>query len=88
MTNLTLHPLLNRAVTITKGCDGLQLRKNQKAIVMGITMLGAEYSHQVKVTLNLGGRQTSLYARHINRLSDPTFNLNNGNPLKRVTIRA
>jgi hypothetical protein len=83
----TAHTLVAKTLVIVKGCAALNLAKNAKGVVTEVAELGPEYSHCVKVRATFGGRNVTLYARHINRLSDATFNLNNGNPNKMITVR-
>ena len=67
-------------VRIEKGCKDLEITKGSTAKVVSITELGPDYSHSVRVELLflnsfLSTKTLCLYARHINRLSDPFVNL-------------
>jgi hypothetical protein len=82
--------LLDR-VRIVKGCRKLDIAANTTAQVVAITELGSEYGHSVCVKLRMlngfkSGKVVSLYARHRNRLTDATVNLNSGNPLHKIQI--
>lgn len=74
-------------IQVVKGCRDLNILKGYTARVLDVIKLGPEYSHFVKVVLQFdNGSRVGLYARHINRLSDPTCNLNSGNPFQKITI--
>ena len=80
-------------IAIVKGCKALDISKGVIARVVSIEPMGAEYSHQVRVTFRFlngfrAGKTCVLWARHPNRLADLTVNLNNGNPCNIVQIRA
>lgn len=80
-------------VAIVKGCKPLDIAKNTTARVVAVQEMGAEWSHQVRVTLQFlngfkAGQTRTLWARHPNRLGDITVNLNDGNPLHKVQIQA
>jgi hypothetical protein len=74
-------------VKVLKGCRELEISKGSIADIVSIVELGAEYSHTVKLVLQFPGRKFVLYARHINRVREETFNLNNGNPLKKIVVK-
>lgn len=91
-TQQTAPIAVGTKVVIAAGCKALDINKNVTAKVVAIQELGAEGGHFVKVTLQFlngfqAGKSRSLYARHINRLSDPIVNLNDGNPCHKVQIR-
>ena len=71
---------------VTAGSNALNLSKGTVLDVIEVKELGADYSHMVRLVLKTGTRQLSLYARHINRLSDRSFNLNNGDPTKKIEV--
>jgi hypothetical protein len=66
-------------IVVSAGCRALGINKHATAVIREIKELGAEYSHQVSVQIQMthGGKVHSLTAVHINRLSEPTFNLLN-----------
>lgn len=66
-------------IVVEAGCRALHINKHAPAVIREIKELGAEYSHTVRVQIEMvrGGAVHSLVARHINRLSDPSFNLAN-----------
>lgn len=72
---------------VAKGCAARGVVKGMRATVTAIELLGPEYSHQVRVQLSMGIVRQSWYARHLNRLSDPVVNLNDGNPLHTIQFR-
>ena len=74
-------------IKIVKGCRARNLSKGTRGTVTAVTELGADYSHQVRVTIQIPGRTIAWCARHINRLSDPTVRLNDGNPLHTIEIK-
>lgn len=76
-----------QAVIVTKGCSAREIRKGLRGKVGFIKMMGAEYGHNVKVVLDFGVRRVAFYARHVNRLSDDTIRLNDGNPLHVIEIK-
>lgn len=77
-----------KQIKIVSGCKALDLPKGAVLQVVSAEAMGPDYSHQALVVVQYGTRRVSLWARHPNRLQDPTFNLNNGNPLKRITVKA
>ena len=91
-TKPTYAPLTaGSKVKVEKGCAERGVAKNVSAEVVSVTLLGAEYGHQVKVVLRFlngfsSGKSIVLYARHENRLSDAVINLNDGNPLHKVKV--
>lgn len=73
---------------VLKGCNARVLRRREIITITKIESLGADFSHQVKVVFTTNGVRTlTFYARHINRLSDDAINLNDGNPLHKITIK-
>lgn len=78
-------------VRITKGCTARSVTKGATAVVKAVEPLGAEYGHQVKVSLYFlnsfaSGTTMAFYARHPNRLADPEVRLNDGNPNHTVIV--
>jgi len=91
-TTNTNQLTVNSKVHVEKGCKARGITKGSTAQIKEITPLGAEYGHMVKVTLYFlnsftVGKTFAFYARHINRLSDTFVNMNDGNPLHKITIR-
>jgi hypothetical protein len=83
---------VNDKVLIEKGCRALGITKGATAVVKAITPLGADYSHSVRVTLYflnsfMSGKTVSLYARHVNRLSDTFVSMHTGRPEHRIEIK-
>jgi hypothetical protein len=79
-------------VKVTNGCRALGITKGSTAKVETVVELGPDYSYSVKVGLRFlnsykAGTMICLVTRHINRLSDPWTNLNNGDPYKKITIQ-
>lgn len=79
-------------VRVLKGCKPRGIAAHTTARVTAVRPLGAEFGHSVAVSLQMlngfkSGTTVTFYARHINRLSDPTTNLNDGNPLHKVVIQ-
>lgn len=78
---------------ITKGCQTLNLQKGQIGRIIEVTEMGADYSHQVKVGIEIqSSRKTakvrwSLYATHKNRLSDDETALLGSVSGQRVRVR-
>ncbi len=93
MNTTTLPALVTGTrVRIEKGCKAREVNKGVTAVVKTVEALGAEYSHQVRVSLQLlngfgAGRVLSFYARHPNRLADAVVGMNDGNPLHRIEVR-
>lgn len=78
-------------VLIDKGCKALDIARGVTAVVTGVDPLGPDFSHSVRVTIKFlngfrSGKSVVLYAQHMNRLSSPSINLNNGNPLKKISV--
>jgi len=76
---------------LVKGCKARGLDKGITVRVVGITPLGAEYSHAVKVTFRpvngfSAGKTFGFYVRHANRLTDPVVRLNDGNPTHTIEV--
>jgi hypothetical protein len=78
-------------VKIVKGCKARNMNKGATYLVSAVTELGADYSHAVRVTLQrlqgFGPDRVSFTARHINRLSDPTVRMNDGNPSNVIEVQ-
>jgi hypothetical protein len=74
-------------IQVYKGCRALDILVGVLGTVTEVIPMGSDYSHSVKVVLVIAGKPRVLFARHINRLSDPIVNLNNGNPYNKVQIR-
>ena len=71
-------------VKILKGCRARDVVKGRA------TVISAEEQERgrVRIVLQLwDGRKTAWYAQHKNRLSEPSFNLNDGNPLNKIVVR-
>jgi hypothetical protein len=82
---------LGMRILIQKGCKARSVAKGVTALVTAVTPLGAEYSHQVRVSLQLvngmgAGRRIAFFARHQNRLSDPVVRMNDGNPFHTIEV--
>lgn len=75
-----------KELRVQEGCKALQIPKGARLHVVSVTPYGAAFSHQVKLVIDYCGRLVTLWARHPNRLQDPTFNLNNGNPLHKIKV--
>jgi len=79
-------------VFVTKGCKSRGVTKGSTAIVKTVESLGAEYGHNVKVTLYfvnsfLSGKTLAFYVRHVNRLGDASIAMNDGRPENRIEVR-
>jgi hypothetical protein len=81
-------------VIIAKGCKAREIKKGVKVDVVSVVQLGADYGHCVKIVLEVPspwiGRSTrpvAFYVRHVNRLSDDTIGMNDGNPMHRIEVR-
>lgn len=78
-------------IKVVKGCRKLEIVKGVFATVKETQLLGADYSHQVRVSFQVmngfhSGKTFVLYARHENRLSDPVVRMNNGNPAHMIEV--
>lgn len=86
-----------KTLKVLSGCRALNIKKGEKYTVTTIESLGSEYSHGVRLVLvktylSLAGnteygKKTVLWARHMNRLNDAEFNLNNGDPFKKIRVK-
>jgi hypothetical protein len=75
-------------ITVLKGSRVFGMVKGRVYPVLDTKELGAEYSHQVQVRIQLTDRVIRLYARHKNRLQDEGgCNLNNGDPTMKVRVK-
>lgn len=87
MSDTTYEPFTtNTKAVISKGSRALNLTKGTTVYVRDVQSMGAEYSHNVKIVLEICGKSRVLWARHPNRLKDSTLRLNNGNPLNYIEI--
>jgi hypothetical protein len=93
MSTTTTLPALTIGVRvrIEKGCKARDVNKGVTAVVKGVEALGAEYSHSVRVQLQLlngfgAGRVITFFARHANRLSDAVIRMNDGNPTHTIEV--
>lgn len=82
------HKLIGKWVEVVKGSKSLSISKGTQLYVADIKELGSDYSYSVRLVLSYNGRTMHLYVRHMNRLNDWEFNLNNGDPLKKIRVRA
>jgi len=78
-------------VKISRGCKALDIAKNASAKVTEIKELGADYCHNVAVTLEFtngykAGKRKTLWARHPNRLQANVLRLLDGNPTRAIEI--
>jgi hypothetical protein len=80
-------------VRVSKGCKAFGITKGTLFTVVEVQPMGAEYGHTVRVTFKvkmgsgLYGRDSfSLYARHINRLSDPFTRFSSDDPTKNIEV--
>jgi hypothetical protein len=78
-------------VKLLKGTKARGLDKGITARIESIEQLGAEYSHAVKVVLQplngfQAGKRFAFFVRHMNRLSDPTLKMNDGNPSHTIEV--
>ncbi len=78
-------------VKIVKGCKARNMNKGTMWVVNAVTPLGAEYSHAVRVYMQrlngFGPDRVLFIARHVNRLSDITVRMNDGNPSNVIEIQ-
>lgn len=79
-------------VLVEKGCRTLGISKGVTAKVEDVKLLGAEYSHFVRVVLRVtnglaAGKVFSLNARHENRLADEMVRLRGSRPELFIEVR-
>jgi len=82
-------------IIVERGCRALNIRKGMVAEIVEAVNKGPDYSHQaacsvvfrVPVGYTKRGNRLRLWARHINRLRDPEFNLSTGRPEHRIRVR-
>lgn len=93
MTTSTIRPALTvgSRVRLEKGCRALDLAKGTTAVIVEVRELGADYAHAVRVSFRFvngfkAGKTVAMFARHVNRLSDPVVRLNNGDPTKAIEL--
>lgn len=72
------------SIRITKGCKTLGISKGDTATVVSVTQMGADWGHFVRVVIRTNSKVHTLWARHMNRLSDATVRLHNGDPTKHI----
>ena len=72
---------------VVNGSRALGIPAHSNLYNVEVTPLGPDYGHQVKVSFVHNGTQRTLYARHMNRVNEPEFNMNSGNPLKKIRVR-
>lgn len=77
-------------VYVRKGCPAYRINKGFTFTVLAIEPMGAEYGHRVMVRLQKIGQRPgegiTLYARHMNRLSDPFTRLSRDDPTKNIEV--
>lgn len=89
----TVAPLaVSTRVIIAKGCKARGVTKGATAVVKAVEPMGAEFGHNVRITLYflnsfMSGKTVSFYARHINRLGDVFVSMNDGRPENRIEVR-
>lgn len=78
-------------VSVEKGSTKIGIAAYAILQVESVTPLGADYSHSVKVVLSrLNGTakpRTTLYARHVNRLSDQFVTLGDGSGVNKIVVK-
>lgn len=77
---------------VTKGCAARGITKGVTVRILAVEALGAEYGYSVKVRFQpVNGFKTSqtfaFYARHMNRLADPSVRMNDGRPEHTIEVR-
>ncbi len=93
ITNNTInHIVAGDRLVLTKGCKARGLDKGITVRVESVAALGAEYGHSVKVVIQplngfKAGSKLSFFARHMNRLSDSSIRVNDGNPSHTIEMR-
>lgn|SRR5512142_926226 len=78
-------------VYVRKGCPTLKIVKGDVLSVLEVTPMGPDYRHSVRVRFQARrgvrvGQTFALYARHINRLSDPFTRLHNDDPTLNIEV--
>lgn len=83
MNNTTTQPKILRVLA---GNRRIGFRKHQRLSVLSVEPMGADYGHMVRVRVRHGNTSRLLWARHINRLGDVSFNLGNGTGVDRIRV--
>ena len=74
-------------IEIVKGCRARGINKGTTLYIRSIEPLGGDYSHCVKVVLNVRVGSIVFYARFQHYLENELINLNDGNPLHKIQIK-
>lgn len=74
-------------IKVVEGSRQLGISKGEHGTILSIQELGADYSYTVKLVIQFNSKKLVLFARHINRVREDSFNLNNGNPLKKIKVK-
>lgn len=78
---------MNLYLRVVDGSRALDIPKRARLLCIDVIPLGPDYSYTCQIKVRYQDRTISLYARHVNRLSEHTFHLHNGDPTKRITVR-
>lgn len=71
---------------VVKGCEARNVRKGSRGQILDIRPVDSGVQ---KVVLCLPTAATiSFYVRHQNRLADSVVNMNDGNPMHKIQVRA
>lgn len=81
------HKLTGKYLEVIKGNRSLSISKNTRWYVIEVKELGSEYNYSVRLKIGYNGRIICLFARNKNILNNWDFNLNDGNPLKKIRVR-
>lgn len=84
-TNSTPALDANTKVVVTKGCPARDVRKGDRMLVVEV-IVGERRSARVRLQ-RANGSVISFYAQHINRLTEATVGMSDGNPMHRIEVR-
>lgn len=74
-------------VKVVKGCKARDVSIRSSWLVETITTFEGSPRLLLRQMNTPGVRRLAWYARHVNRLSDPVVNLNDGNPFHKIQVR-
>lgn len=83
----TTAPVTPAKLLVVAGCKSYNLKKGDVLDVVSIRPMGSDYSHAAAVSFTCAGRRKTMYARNVNCTRAAEFNLNCGDPCKKVRVR-
>ena len=83
----SLETPMKGTLIVLKGNKAIGITVRERLTVIETTPMGAEFSHQCRVTFIHKGKTRSLWVAHANRLNDADFNLGNGSGVNKIRVQ-